>query len=85
MQGMPLELVQTVTGHATAKIVMQHYFKPQREQLKAAMQNCLPGLLSSTAEPFTPAERAIEVLRKINAKNWEKCANEALSILEEKI
>ncbi len=85
MQGMPLELVQTVTGHATAEIVMEHYFKPQREQLKTAMQNCLPGLLTSTAEPFTPAERAAKVLRKINAKNWKKRTNEALKILEEEI
>ena len=85
MQGMPLELVQTVTGHATAKIVMQHYFKPQREQLKTAMQNCLPGLLTNTAEPFTPAERAAEVLRQINANNWKKRTHEALKILEEEI
>jgi len=82
MQGMPLELVQTVTGHATAEIVMQHYFKPQREQLKTAMLNCLPGLLTSTAEPFTPTERAAELLRGINSKNWRKCATEALTILE---
>jgi integrase len=82
MQGMPLELVQTVTGHATAEIIMQHYFKPQREQLKAAMQKSLPGLLTSKADPFTPAERAAEVLRGINAMNWRKVADEALKILE---
>ncbi|VGO21954.1 tyrosine-type recombinase/integrase [Pontiella sulfatireligans] len=51
MNGMPLELVQTVTGHATAEIVMQHYFKPQREQLKTAMHNYLPDLLSNSRQP----------------------------------
>jgi hypothetical protein len=81
MQGMPLELVQTVTGHATAEIVMEHYFKPQREQLRAAMQNCLPGLLSSKPEPFTPTERAIDILSGISASNWRQCADEVLNIL----
>ncbi len=55
MSGMPLELVQTVTGHATAEIVMQHYFKPQREQLRAAMQKALPGLLTA-AQPIPAQE-----------------------------
>ncbi len=85
MQGMSLELVQTVTGHATAKIVMQHYFKPQREQLKPAMQNCLPGLLTNTIEPFTSAERAAEVLRavdgKMNEADIRMRVEEALTIL----
>lgn len=84
MQGMPLELVQTVTGHATAKIVTQHYFKPQREQLKEAMQKSLPGMLTSKADPFTPDERAIELLRGINAENWKAIAKEAIQILEKK-
>ena len=83
MQGMPLELVKTVTGHATAEIVMQHYFKPQREQLREAMQKSLPGLLnSSSAKPFTPAERAAEVLRNADSRNLQAAIDEALGILE---
>ena len=85
MQGMPLELVQTVTGHATAKIVMEHYFKPQREQLKTAMQNCLPGLLTNTIDSFTPAKRATKVLRTVDGKmnKGDICmrVEEALTIL----
>ncbi len=82
MSGMPLELVQTVTGHATAEIVMEHYFKPQREQLKAAMQKSLPGLLTSSGVAHTPAERALETLRKATEKNWQKKIDEAITILE---
>ena len=81
MQGMPLELVQTVTGHATAEIVMQHYFKPQREQLKTAMQKCLPELLTSSTQPFTPAERAAQIIRSMDDANWRKKAEEALHVL----
>lgn len=89
MQGMPLELVQAVTGHATAEIVMQHYFKPQREQLKTAMQKCMPALLSSTHSTTTPAHHpnkgiqdAISMLGTANAKNWKSIFNETMDILQ---
>ena len=61
--GMPIETVQLVTGHKTAEIVTKHYFKPHRAELKKAMQKTMPGLLTSEAKAFTPAEKAVEVLR----------------------
>jgi len=82
MSGMPLDIVRKITGHKTADVVMKHYFRPEREQLRAAMQKALPGLLSSTAKPFTPAERAAELLRKATAKNWKATVRDALEILE---
>ncbi|MCF7848565.1 MAG: tyrosine-type recombinase/integrase [Kiritimatiellales bacterium] len=83
MRGMPLDIVRKITGHKTADVVMKHYFRPERDQLRAAMQKTLPGLLTSAAKPTTPAERAAEVLRKANEKNWHKRISEALGILEE--
>ena len=82
MQGLPLELVQTVTGHATAEIVMQHYFKPQREQLKAAMQKCMPALLSTAnpnlaREPIPPW--ALEILKQMTPKNCEEMLRDLLA------
>lgn len=87
MQGLPLELVQTVTGHATAGIVMQHYFKPHREQLKTAMQKCMPALLTSrqTAPALNPnqtIQNAISVLGTATAKNWKAVFNETMDILK---
>lgn len=86
MNGMPIETVQKVTGHQTANIVTKHYFKPHRAELKKAMQKTLPGLLSSSAKLFTPAERAAEVLRvvdpKMNKADIFKRIDEALAILE---
>ncbi|HOY58443.1 MAG TPA: hypothetical protein PK640_09965 [Verrucomicrobiota bacterium] len=32
--GVPLELVQRVTGHRTAEVVMKHYFRPGREDFR---------------------------------------------------
>jgi hypothetical protein len=84
MQGMPLELVQTVTGHATAEIVMQHYFKPQREQLREAMQKTLPGMLSSSSKPVSAADRAEEILRTAHPDKLQAAIDEALKVLTEK-
>jgi len=83
MRGLPIDIVRKITGHQTADIVTKHYFRPEREQLKAAMQKALPGLLTSAAKPFTPAERAAEVLRSADAKNWREQIDAALKILEQ--
>lgn len=87
MQGLPLELVQTVTGHATAEIVMQHYFKPHREQLKTAMQKCMPALLTSSQtgpveNPNQIVQNAISILGTATAKNWKAVFNETMNILQ---
>ena len=78
--GIPFELVQKVTGHATAEIVMEHYFKPQRAQLREALQSSMPNLL--TAGKLTLAERAAELLETMTAKNWQEVRKKALSILK---
>jgi hypothetical protein len=78
--GIPFELVQKVTGHATASIVMKHYFKPHRAQLKKAIQRSMPNML--TAGAVTPAEKAAELLRTANTKTWKATIGKALEILE---
>jgi integrase len=35
--GVPLELVQRVTGHRTVEVVMKHYFRPGREDFRQAI------------------------------------------------
>ena len=89
MQGLPLELVKVVSGHASAEIVMQHYFKPHREQLKTAMQKCMPALLSSNHSSAPPAHHpneamqdAIRLLETAKAKNWKAVIEETLEILK---
>jgi integrase len=82
LRGLPIDIVRKITGHQTVDVVTKHYFRPEREQLKAAMQKALPGLLTSAAKPFTPAERAAEVLRSATASNWESKIHAALKILD---
>jgi hypothetical protein len=62
---------------------MEHYFKPQREQLKTALQKCLPSMLTSESKSYAPTnERAAEVLRNADADNLQAAIDEALRILE---
>ena len=47
--GMPLELVQRVTGHKTTDIVLKHYFRPGREDFRKALENAMPRLFMEPA------------------------------------
>ncbi len=45
--GVPLELVQKVTGHKTTDIVLKHYFQPGREAFRSALNKAMPALLTN--------------------------------------
>ena len=80
MQGLPLELVQTITGHATAEVVMEHYFKPQREQLKEALQKCMPSMLTSSAQAREPLPLwAVSLIKNMTPQNCNEIKQELLS------
>ncbi len=49
--GVPIELVKRITGHKTAEIVMRHYFRPGREEFRAALAGALPSVLTGEAAP----------------------------------
>jgi integrase len=54
--GVPLELVQKVTGHKTTDVVLKHYFQPGREDFRKALQSAMPKLLTGpTANGKSPA------------------------------
>jgi len=44
--GVPLELVQRVTGHRTVEVVMKHSFRPGREDFRAAIFKAMPKMLA---------------------------------------
>ncbi len=47
--GVPMELVRRVTGHTTVDIVLRHYFRPGREDFRAALAGSLPNVLTGEA------------------------------------
>jgi hypothetical protein len=48
--GVPLELVQRVTGHRTVEVVLKHYFRPGRKDFKQRILAAMPRLLAGPAE-----------------------------------
>lgn len=68
--GVPLELVQKVTGHTTTEIVLKHYFQPGREAFRQALQSAMPKLLTNGQK--SPKEEMQEILTGMTAKTLKK-------------
>jgi integrase len=76
--GVPLEVVQKVTGHKTTDIVLKHYFQPGREDFRQTLQSAMPKLLTNghktakeekrelidAVKPKAPRERLLKVWAK---------------------
>jgi hypothetical protein len=89
--GVPLELVQKVTGHKTTDIVLKHYFQPGREAFRSALNAAMPKLLmsGSDAETVKPGvekqDKAIlAILERSTAKTWKQDQARVLEMLKGK-
>jgi hypothetical protein len=87
--GVPLELVQKVTGHKTTDIVLKHYFQPGREEFRRVLSVAMPSLLtsdSSAGRPTGPGWSAKEQMRAIlehtTSTTWEQERLRLLELLE---
>jgi hypothetical protein len=65
--GVPVELVRRVTGHATVEVVLKHYFRPDREQFKAALVGAMPKVLTGRETRMKPAEELAAISGKLVA------------------
>ena len=68
--GVPLEIVQKVTGHRTASIVMKHYFQPGREDFRRTLAGKMPSLLVGGEAKVEPPDSK-EILAKLKAMTAE--------------
>jgi integrase len=73
--GVPVELVRRVTGHATVDIVLENYFRPDREQFKTALNLALPDVLTGDKSAAVPS--SIKELQDLTAKVAGGTATEA--------
>jgi integrase len=64
--GVPLELVQKVTGHKTTDIVLKHYFQPGREDFRKALQSAMPKLLTNGQK--SPKDEMRELIDAVKPK-----------------
>lgn len=66
--GVPVELVRRVTGHATVDVVLKHYFRPDREQFRAALTEAMPGILTGgKRKRLKPADELAALAGRIAA------------------
>lgn len=87
--GVPLELVQKVTGHKTTDIVLKHYFQPGREEFRQALETAMPKLLTSGQERvghrkrrlLRPKDKMREVMDRMTPKSWRKDKAHLLQLL----
>ncbi len=61
--GVPLELVQRVTGHRTVEVVMKHYFRPGREQFQRTLNAAMPKLLMNGQK--SPKDEMREIIHAL--------------------
>ncbi|MFA5687744.1 MAG: tyrosine-type recombinase/integrase [Kiritimatiellales bacterium] len=84
MRGLPLDVVRKITGHRTVELVTKHYFRPERQQLREAMQKTLPDILNSSSDTKSPTEEALELMKTLNGNNWKTVKGKVIAILEAK-
>ena len=98
--GVPLELVQKVTGHKTTDIVLKHYFQPGREAFRSALNAAMPKLLMAgsgggasvtkggleTVKPDLESRivEARKILASMTAKSWKQDKARVLEMLKAK-
>jgi integrase len=70
--GVPVETVKRITGHKTTEIVMENYFRPDREQFKKVLFGSMPEVLTGKRqmipgrkERLNPAEEMAAIVGKI--------------------
>jgi integrase len=80
--GVPIEIVQKVTGHRTASIVQKHYFQPGKEDFRRALAEKLPALVGGPSEEKISAEGIRTRLNKMSARNWRAIRSELLAHLD---
>jgi integrase len=77
--GVPLELVQKVTGHKTTDIVLKHYFQPGREEFRLALQSAMPKLLTTGSK--SPKEEMRQILKEMTPKTLKQDKLRVLELL----
>lgn len=78
--GVPLELVQKVTGHKTTDIVLKHYFQPGREAFRQALQAAMPKLLTNGQK--SPKDEMREIVEAMTAKTWKRDQKRVLELMK---
>ena len=66
-----MEVLQRVTGHWTAEVVMKHYFLPGRKGFRDAIFEAMPKILADGGQK-SPKDELRAILRGATAKTWKR-------------
>lgn len=78
--GVPIEIVQKVTGHQTTQVVLKHYFQPGKDDYRRTLEGKLPSFMGgTTAKELPNREKLTERLKAMNGKNWKVIRDELLA------
>jgi len=84
--GVPVELVRKVTGHQSVSVLLNHYFKPGREDLRRVLQEKMPKMFSVGRDKLAvvdPVKAALaDRLKAMSAENWATIRNELLAEID---
>ena len=84
--GVPVELVRRVTGHATVDVVLKYYFRPDREQFRAALTDAMPGILTGGKQKrLLPADELAALAGKVAAGTATEKDKKRLRLLAAKV
>jgi integrase len=78
--GVPLELVQRVTGHRTAEVVMKHYFRPGREDFRQTIMKAMPKILADGGQRSVKDEMR-SILERTSVRTWKRDSAQLLEFL----
>jgi integrase len=79
--GVPLELVKKMTGHKTTEVVLEHYFRPGREQFRQALQSAMPKLLMNGSKSHNVIDEVRKIVSVMTPKTCNRDRERILTLL----
>jgi hypothetical protein len=76
----PLQVIQRVTGHQTAAVVMKHYFRPGREDFSPAIFKAMPKMLADGGQRSVKDEMR-EIIERVTPRTWTRDKKRLLELL----
>lgn len=85
MAGIPIPLIQRVTGQRSVDVILKHYFHPQDEQLRSVFAERLPALPQGAkrTESQPVHERLLALLESMDEQSWQTKRDQALALIRE--
>ncbi len=69
--GVPIELVQRITGHRTVEVVLKHYFRPGREDFRQALSKAMPRMLGEGSASSVKTEM-LQIIQGMTGQSWKR-------------